>query len=302
MSRRTWVRSVVLFFAWGFVVHGAGLLLHELGGHAALATMLGCGIDGVDLTYFGHGVVHYAPCTRWTWARIVVVDWAGLVLTIAAGAVATAFAHKTTRAPMARLLLGVVGTAFLLGQLAYATSGGFHDLYDPGRTARALGARGLHALAWIPPFALFAASAFAGSRAVVDAFRDAFAPRSRLAGLGQLVATLGVAGLLYFVAFRIEWAWRADVAMRGVAYEAARVAAARHAAPPFPIERVLVAVAVAAFALALARPLRRAVSAEPAVPTPAVPTRILHVVLASALACAATIAAAGPIVRACTSR
>ncbi len=62
-----------------------------------------------------------------------------------------------------------------------------------------------------------------------------------------------MAGLLYVAAFRIEWTVRAELWIRGVAFEAQRIAVARHEEPPFPIERVLVALALAAFVAALAR-------------------------------------------------
>jgi hypothetical protein len=257
MTTKSWLGAVVFFFAWGFVLHGAGLVLHEVGGHGVVGMTLGCGLAGIDLTYFGHGVVHYVtPCSRWTWTTSVVADWSGLALTIGAGAVALAFGRRARFRPMTRLLLSILATGFLLGQLSYATTGGFNDLYDPARTARALGTRGLHVLAWLPPLALFVASAFLGARAITGSLRDHFRPRSRLQALAQIAATLGVSGVLYLVAFRIEWAIRADIAMRGVAFEAERIAAAHHEAPPFPIERVLVAIAIVAFIAALARPLR----------------------------------------------
>jgi hypothetical protein len=255
---RTWLGAALLFFAWGFVLHAAGLVLHEVGGHGVAGVALGCGVAGIDLTYFGHGVLHYtSPCARWTWATATIADWSGLALTVGAGVFVMVLQRRAGLAPLTRLLLALLGTAFLLGQLSYATSGGFNDLYDPARTARALGARGLHPLAWLPPAALYTVAAFVGARAITEAQRAHFAPASRLRALGQTAATLGVAGALYFVAFRIEWTIRADLWMRGVAFEAQRIAVARNEAPPFPIERVLVAIAAVAFVAAFLRPVRR---------------------------------------------
>lgn len=261
MTKKTWLASVVLLFAWGFVLHAAGLLLHEVGGHGVAGKIWGCGIAGVDLTYFGHGVVHYvAPCDSWTWTTVTLADWSGLALTTFAGALAMGLVHQT-RWPLSaltRILASLLATGFLLGQLSYATSGGFHDLYDPARTARWLGARGLHALAWIPPMLLFAVASFAGAFGVTRALREHFGARTRIQGLFQAIATVGVAGLLYFAAFRVEWSLRADIWMRGVAYEANRIAVVRHEAPPFPIEKALWAVAAIAFVLAFTRPVRAA--------------------------------------------
>jgi hypothetical protein len=257
MTWRTWLGAVVLFFAWGFVMHGAGLVLHEVGGHGVAAALFECGIDRVVLTYFGHGRVNLVPCASMTWTSSAIIDWAGLAVTIAAGAGAgvVAFRRRAGLTPLTRLLLALLATGFLLGQLSYATLGGFHDLYDPANTSYSLGKHGLHVLAWLPPLVLFAASAVLGARAIVDAFREHFGSRTRLHMLKQSAATLGTAGLLYLVAFRLEWAIRTDVP-RGVTYTAERMATLRKQAPPFPLERVLLGIAVVAFVVALARPVR----------------------------------------------
>jgi hypothetical protein len=284
----TWLGPIVFFFAWGFVIHGIGLLLHELGGHGVAATLLGCGITRIELTYFGHGGLDLAPCTRWTWTRYVILEWAGLAVTISAGAVAMMLQRRAGLAPLARLLVALLATAFLIGQLAYATSGGFHKLYDPALTAVSLEAHGLHFLAWLPPLALFAVSALFGARAVVDAFREHFAPRSRLATLQQIVAVFGAAGLLYVVAFYIESRIRLDIAIRGVAFEAERLAVMRGQPSPFPINRVLLAIAVAAFVLALARPMPGGDGGQDAAPR-MIPRQYAAGVAGAALLCAVTI-------------
>jgi hypothetical protein len=250
---RSWLYAVLLFFAWGFVMHTTGLLLHEFGGHALAAVIFGCGITGYDLTFFGHGVVHYYRCERWTDATVLVADWAGLFVTIAAGLGAAYLLRRKGLSPLTRLLVAQVAFFFLLGQLGYMTSGGFHDLYDPGRTSKIFAAHGIHVLAWLPPLLAYAAVAFLYARSAVDAFRDHFGSRTRLHALGQLALTIGVAGLLYFLAFRIEVSIRADMTMKGVAHEAERIAIVRHVAPPFPIDKVLTAVGLAGLVYALTR-------------------------------------------------
>lgn len=257
MTWKRWLGDVLLFFTWGFVMHAAGLLLHELAGHGLAYETLACGIADVNLTYFGHGVVHSVPCAKWTWTTRIIADWAGLAVTIAAGLAAALVLVRTgkTRPPLTRLLLGQVFFFFSIGQLAYATNGGFHNLYDPGRTGLWLQTKGLHVLAWIPPMVAYATSAFFGARMVVDAFREHFASRSRLHTLKQLAATLGVAGLVYWLAFTIEKQIRADMPIKGVAVEAQRIAVVRGGPPPFPIDTVLHAIALAAVIAALARPV-----------------------------------------------
>lgn len=277
---KRWSTAVLVFFAWGFVMHGTGLLLHEFGGHGLAAVVLGCGIDAYGLTFFGHGQVHRAPCEGWTWSRLLVVDWSGLVLTSAVGALA-AWLLRTRRhwPPMRRLLVALVAFFFLLGQLGYATTGGFHDLYDPGRTARWLGAHGVHVLAWTPPLVLYAASAVFCAREAVEAYREHFGTRTRLRTLGHLSSTLGVAGVLYYAAFLVEWRLRTDLEMRGVEVRARELAIERHVAPPFPIDKVLLGIALAALIWAFARPVR----GEPE-PRPFSP-RLLGTVAVSAAGC-----------------
>jgi uncharacterized membrane protein len=283
---RTWLGWVGFFFAWAFVIHGALIVLHEAGGHAVAARILGCGIDRIDLTYFGPAQTAHTLCVKvwtWTWTKRVIADLAGLVVTISAGAVVMAFQRRAGLAPLTRLLLALLATCFLLSQLSYATWGGFHDVADPALVARRLAKYGLHVLAWLPPLVLYAASAAFGGCAIVDAFREYFGSRSRVHALKQVTATLGAAGLLYFVAFHAESTTRiaADIsqgfsdelaqsaaaqgaaaqgaAAQGAAAQgaAAQGAAAQSATPPFPIHGVIFVVAISAFIFALARPVIR---------------------------------------------
>ena len=261
-------------------MHGAGLLLHEFGGHGLTAVIFGNGIDAYALTFFGHGQVHRAPYEDWTLAGVLIVDWSGLVITSAVGAAAAWLLHrKKGWPPMWRLLVALVAFFFLLGQLGYATSGGFHDLFDPRRTAQWLGKRGLHVLAWVPPMILYGISAVYCARETVDAYREHFGTTTRLRTLGHLASTLGVAGILYWLAFRIEWGIRTDLEMRGVEVKAREIAVAQHVDPPFPIDKVLLAIALASVIYAFARPIREAPTSRPW------PRRLPAVVALSALGC-----------------
>jgi hypothetical protein len=70
------------------------------------------------------------------------------------------------------------------------------------------------------------------ARAIVDAFRGHFGSHTRLHALKQIAATLGVAGLLHFVAFRFESAIRTDM-IPGLAVAAEQRAALVNEAPGF---------------------------------------------------------------------
>jgi hypothetical protein len=292
-----WLGTTVFFFAWLFVVHGVGLVLHEVGGHGLADTIVGCGVDGLNLTYFGGGFVRATPCPPpWLWRNLAIIGWAGLAVTISAGVVAMAFQRRAGLTPLTRLLLALLATHFLLGQLAYATSGGYYEVEDPAFAALMLEHYGLHVLAWLPPLVLFAAAALYGARQIVDAFREHFGSRTRLHTLKQLAATLGAAELLSYAAFRIESAIRTDT-IPGIVAAAEHRAAALEKAPwfpvhRFPIQRVVLAVAVAAFVAALARPVLLREGAEDAAPG-TIPRRYALVVAVAALVCFVAITVLG---------
>jgi hypothetical protein len=289
----TWLGWVVFFFAWGFVIHGVGLVLHEVGGHALAMRIVGCGVDGFNLTYFGSGFVRPTPCPPpWLWRTFAITSSAGLLVTISAGAIAMAFQRRAGLTPLVRLLLALLATHFLLDQLWYATAGGYHEVKDPAATAIMLDACGLHVLAWLPPLVLYAAAALYGARALVGAFRVYFGSRTRLHTLKQIMATLGVAEILYFAVYRIEAAIHTD-AVPSITVAAEERAATLQETPwsrvhRFPIRYVLIAIVVAAFVAALARPVVPGDGGQDAAPPP-VPRRYAVGVAGAALLCAVTI-------------
>jgi hypothetical protein len=291
----TWLGTIVFFFAWLFVVHGVGLVLHEVGGHGLARTIFGCGFEGFNLTYFGGGSVRATPCpSPWLMRNLVIMGYAGLAVTISVGVVAMALQRHAGLTPLTRLLLALLATHLLLSDLAYATSGGYYEVRDPAPAAAWLEMRGLHLFAWLPPLVLYAAAALYGARAIVDAFREHFGSRTRLHTLKRMAATLGAAELLYFVALRIESAIRTDT-LPAIEVAAEQRTAALQAAPSewlaphrFPILRVIVAIGVAAFVAALARPVRPREGAEDAAPG-RIPRRHAVGVSVAALACAITI-------------
>ena len=296
----TWLGAIVFFFAWLFVVHGVAIVLHEVGGHGLAMTIVGCGFDGPNLTYFGGGSARPIPCPPpWLLRNLAIIGYAGLAVTISAGAVAMAFQRHAGLTPLTRLLVALLATHFLLSELAYATSGGYYGVRDPGPAAAWLEIHGLHLFAWLPPLVLYATAAPYGACAIVDAFREHFGSRTRLHTLKQMAATLGAAELLYLVAYRIEAAIRPDT-LPGIEVAAEQRNAQVKAAPSwvaiheFPIRRVLIPIAVAAFVAALARPVRRLEGAEDAAPG-RIPRRQAVGVAMAALGCAIMITVLGRV-------
>jgi len=209
-----------------------------------------------------------------------------------------AFQRCAWLTPLTRLLVALFATELLVGQLSYATSGGYYEVSDPAFAALMLEHYGLHVLAWLPPLVLYAAAALYGARAIVDAFREHFGSRTRLHTLKQIAATLGAAELLYLVAYRIEAAIRPDT-LPSIEVAAEQRWAFFQAAPwipihQFPIPRVLIAIAVAAFVIALARPVRRREGAEDVAPG-RIPRRHAVGVAVAALGCAIAITVLGRV-------
>jgi hypothetical protein len=125
-------------------------------------------------------------------------------------------------------------------------------------------------------------------RLIVGAFRAHFGSRSRLHTLKQSTATIGVAELLYVAASRIEAAVRTDTIPSITAAAEQRAAFLRDApwmAYRFPIRYVLFAITVAAFVLALARPMVPGDGGQDAA-LPSVPRRHAVGVAVAALGCA----------------
>jgi hypothetical protein len=300
-AKWTWLGWVAFFFAWLFVVHGVLLVLHEVGGHGVAEKIFACGVERIHLTYFGGGSAQGAPCPPpWTmmWTTKVTIDMAGLAVTLPTGAVAMAFLRRAGLTPPTRLLLALFATHLLLSELGYATSGGYFEVYDPGMLAASLDLYGYHVLAWLPPLVGYAAAAVFGARAIVDALRKHFGSRTRLQALKQSLATLGVAELLFVAARRIEAALRTDT-LPSIAVAAEQRAIALQKAPwmpvhRFPIQRVLVVIAVAAFVAALARPVVPGDGGQDGAPPP-IPRRYAMGVAGAALLCAVTITLLGRV-------
>jgi hypothetical protein len=299
-AKWAWLATMMFFFAWLFVIHGVGLVLHEVAGHGLAQTIVGCGIGRFNLTYFGRGSASGAPCAQsvWLWTTLVIIDWAGLAVTLITGAAAMAFQRRAGLTSLTRLLAALFATHFLVGDLAYATSGGYYEVNDPARTAVRLEHYGLHVLAWLPPLVLFAATALYGARAIVGALREHLGSRTRLHLLKQSLATLGAAELLYFVAARIESAIRTDV-IPSVVVAAEQRAVSVQKAPwipihLFPINRVLIAIAVVAFVVALARPVAPGDGGQDAA-LPPVPRQHAVGVAVAALVCVVAITLLGRV-------
>ena len=179
-------RLSLLLFLVGLTASRLGLLLHELAGHAGIARLLGCQLDGVRLFAFGGGYVEYA-CPRQPLAATLAIDFAGIALELAAGVLLLGAARA--RQSLLGLFLAGAGLLFVLHALFYALTGVHYGVGDGRQLHRLLGDRRTVPLA-IGSVALFVTS-FYCARLVARRLAAGVPGRNR----HRRVATLAMAAL-----------------------------------------------------------------------------------------------------------
>lgn len=179
-------RLSVLLFLVGLTASRLGLLLHELAGHAGIARILGCRLDGVRLFSFGGGYVEYA-CPSQPLAATLAIDLAGIALELAAGALLLGAARA--REGLLGLFLAGAGLLFVLHAIFYAITGIHYGVGDGRQLHLLLGERRAVPLA-IGTGVLFAAS-FSCARLVARRLAADVSGRDAK----RRVATLAIAAL-----------------------------------------------------------------------------------------------------------
>jgi hypothetical protein len=272
-----WIAGAL--FCTGFAAHGLGLLLHELGGHALVAVLLGARHLGHAVTYFGHGFVRYAPPPSWGPLEAELVAWAGIAATAVAGGILFVAGRRLVAG--ARFAVRFVGALFVAQPLFYVVVGMHHVRDDPAATALRLRALGIDPWSWGVPLAAYVAFVAFASRAVLRDWVAAFGP-SRV----RLVTAFALASALYATGYRVEQQLRSDVptsitqrvlveARESAAQQVrreeqetgrplapARVAEIEREARPFPIAAVLALATAAAIGRAAILERGRAASPE----------------------------------------
>jgi hypothetical protein len=205
IARTLWPLLVVAPLAALFISR-AGLVLHEMGGHAALALAFGGKVTDYHLFWFGGGRVHYelaAPSASSTF----VIHMGGIASEVLVGAAACC-ALRFAKHGLARFLLFTLGASFVLHGLFYLVEGTHYGYGDT---------RGLHLVLgsqrpWLVVPGTFALGALAlvaggGFARFVEGWLGPHARRERAAVFAAVVA---VAGGVHYGLTRAEAALTSD--------------------------------------------------------------------------------------------
>jgi hypothetical protein len=115
-----------------------GLLLHELAGHAGVARVLGCQIDGIRLFAFGGGYVE-SSCQPLPLAAALAIDVGGIGLELVVGTLLLIAARG--RQGLLGLFLASTGLLFVLHAVFYSVTGVHYGVGDGRRLHLLLGER-----------------------------------------------------------------------------------------------------------------------------------------------------------------
>jgi hypothetical protein len=127
-----------LLFLIGLSVSRLGLLLHELAGHAGVARVLGCQIDGIRLFAFGGGYVE-SSCQPLPLAAALAIDVGGIGLELVVGTLLLIAARG--RQGLLGLFLASTGLLFVLHAVFYSVTGVHYGVGDGRRLHLLLGER-----------------------------------------------------------------------------------------------------------------------------------------------------------------
>jgi hypothetical protein len=203
-------RLSLLLFAIGLTASRAGVVLHELAGHFAVADATsdaGCRLTELRLFWFGGGWVSF-ECGARTLAQQLASDLGGIGAQLAAGAVLLAVARWRRRGLLG-LFAACFGLLFVLHGLFYLATGIHYGVGD-GRTLHVLLASAR--AGWV---AAASAALVALSFAFASDLGRRLAPLVAVSGgpwrgLGTVSAAIVLATALHGALMRAEQAWLAD--------------------------------------------------------------------------------------------
>jgi hypothetical protein len=218
--------------------------VHEIGGHAAVAALLGCRLERLRLFLFGGGWVDFACPAPLPRAAALAIDLGGIALEVGVGVLLVVLARG--RRGFAAFCASAAGTLFVLHALFYLVTG-THAGAGDGRTLhRLLGPSAVRVGLVVGASALLVAATFAAAarlarRIAVWSDAASWSARAALIGSVALAAAAAHGALL-----RVEQHLRPDPVYaktfepehaRALARARERVAGAageRAAEPPAP--------------------------------------------------------------------
>jgi len=199
-ERRAFARLVALLFLVGLTASRVGVVVHELGGHYAVARAFGCSLTALRLFLFGGGYVDY-ECGPLGPAERLATDLGGIAVQALAGAL-VALAARRVRDPFPRLLTASMAALFLLHALYYLVTGVHYGVGD-GRALHLLAGRSRGA--WVAAgTAALVGLCFALVRRLAATLAPWLPGRGPLRRAGLAAAAMVLAGALHGAGFVVE--------------------------------------------------------------------------------------------------
>jgi phosphatidylglycerophosphate synthase len=176
------------------------LVIHEGGGHAVPATMLGARKVTIRLSALGGGFVSvdYPQSHPPSKAGVVIFDLGGIALNLLTGAGAWFWARRLKTRELPYIALLFVGVGSVAGAILYLTCGFYYGSGDPVGFAPATEDISNLQWAWVLFLPAAAAVAWLGARHYLDFLSGHVQLDSPRRRIGWMLATVGAAGLCYF--------------------------------------------------------------------------------------------------------
>jgi hypothetical protein len=219
------------------------LVLHEVGGHAVPAKILGARRVEIRLSPMGGGYVSPAFPRPLSAPAVVVFDLGGIAINLITGAGAWFWARRLKSRGLWYLALLFLGVGSVAGATTYLTCGFYYGAGDPmGFAPTTQDIRPLQ-WAWVLFLPAAAAVGWFGPRHYLDFLAGHFATDTARRRLLASAGTVGLAGLAYFglwAALRdptIEGSTRTWRIEQEIARETIARAKERAAQPPPPPNR-----------------------------------------------------------------
>jgi hypothetical protein len=201
VAGRAFARLVALLFLVGLTASRVGVVVHELGGHYAVARAFGCSLTALRLFLFGGGYVDYVCGGPLGHAQQLAIDLGGIAVQAAAGAL-LALAARRVRDPFARLVAAGMAALFVLHALYYLVTGVHYGVGD-GRALHVLAARGRGT--WVAAgTAALLALCFALMRRLAAMLAPWLLAGGALRRAGLAAAAMVLAGALHGAGFLVE--------------------------------------------------------------------------------------------------
>ena len=194
--------------------------LHELIGHAFVAGGFGARVNGVQVSLFGGGRVHYHFGGDPGLIVRFLIAFGGIIVNILSGLLAFVIIRRLSKQPSWVLFLILFGMVSLLGAIAYCALGFYYNQGDP--VAWAQGACCQGGWFWIPFLVISPFVSFFAVKAYSNLNEAWFPTKTYLGRVRIMILTLGTAACVYAGLYELTGEKSVALDAPSAAYERAR--------------------------------------------------------------------------------